>query len=160
MLRGGLFAAPDAVEIIPGLRIGAAPSRRTARAIARIGVTCAVDLRENFGPGLWPAAVRAISYPMVEYEAPSVASLRAIGDNVAQLVAGGEVVYVHCRAGVQRAPMVACAALMQMGSSLADAYRLIVSRRAVAGMSEEQLDVLKALDGERPLPSLRRSVGQ
>ncbi len=92
---------------------------------------------------LWPEDVFTHSYPLEEYEAPDIAELRDVSIDVASLIAQGEVVYVHCRAGVQRAPTVACAALIQMGWSLADAYRVVSSRRAVTAMSEEQLAVLR-----------------
>jgi protein-tyrosine phosphatase len=46
--------------------------------------------------------------------------LNQVSSDVASLVAQGEVVYIHCRVGVQRAPLVACAGLMQMGWSLPD----------------------------------------
>lgn len=143
---GRNFSSVDAVEVIPGLRMGAAPSRRAARSLARAGVTHAIDLRsrEDGAAGtIWPEDVFTHSYPMDEYEAPDVADLHQVSGDIASLIGEGEVVYVHCRAGIQRAPTVACAVLMQMGWSLADAYRVVSSRRAVAAMSEEQLAVLR-----------------
>jgi protein-tyrosine phosphatase len=147
MWPGGYFAAPDAVEVIPGLHMGAAPSRRVARTMTRAGVSCAVDLRvDRDGTSPWPKPVRTFSYPLAEYGAPSVETLARISKDVAELIENGEIVYVHCRAGVQRAPMVACAVLMQMGWPLASAYRFVASRRSVAALTEEQLQTLKSLD--------------
>lgn len=160
MRLSGLFAPPDAVEIIPGLHLGAAPSRRAARRIAAAGVSYAVDLRADTSAGRspWPDAVQVFSCPLVEYEAPDLQSLLGITKQIAALIDSGEIVYVHCRAGVQRAPMVTCAVLVCMGWALADAFRLISSRRGVTAMSEAQLGVLKKLSaevargrGERPL---------
>jgi hypothetical protein len=71
-----------------------------------------------------------------------------ITKQIASLIESGETVYVHCRAGVQRAPMVACAVLVQMGWSLADAFRLVSSRRGITAMNEVQLAVLRNLDAE------------
>jgi protein-tyrosine phosphatase len=153
------FGAVDAVEVIPGLRMGAAPSRRAARRLARAGVTHAVDLRGHetaMAVTVWPEDVFTHSYPLTEYEAPDVAELRQVSIDVAGLIAQGEVVYVHCRAGIQRAPTVACAVLVQMGWSLADAYRVVSSRRTVAAMSEQQLAVLRQLaDLVGPLPAVK-----
>jgi protein-tyrosine phosphatase len=143
---GRNFGGVDAVEVIPGLRIGAAPSRRAVRRLVRAGVTHAIDLRGREDAAhvtIWPEGVFTDSYPLEEYEAPDIAELRQVSSDVASLVAQGEVVYIHCRAGIQRAPTVACAVLLQMGWSLADAYRVVSSRRAVAAMSEEQLAVLR-----------------
>ena len=143
---GRNFGGVDAVEVIPGLRMGAAPSRRAARRLAHAGVTHAIDLRRSedaVAVTIWPEDVFIHSYPLEEYEAPGIADLRQVSSDVAGLISHGEVVYVHCRAGIQRAPTVACAVLMQMGWSLADAYRAVSSRRAVAAMTEEQLAVLR-----------------
>jgi atypical dual specificity phosphatase len=143
---GRNFGAVDAVEVIPGLQMGAAPSRRAARRLARAGVTHSIDLlrhQDAVTVTVWPEDVFTHSYPLQEYEAPDIAELRQVSSEVASLIAQGEVVYVHCRAGIQRAPTVVCAVLMQMGWSLADAYRVVSSRRAVTAMSEEQLAVLQ-----------------
>jgi protein-tyrosine phosphatase len=127
--------------------MGAAPSRRVARLMTRAGVSCAVDLRaDRDGGSPWPEAVRSFSYPLAEYGAPPVGTLNDISKHVSELIHGGEIVYVHCRAGVQRAPMVACAVLMQMGWPLADSYRLVASRRSIAALTEEQLETLKSLE--------------
>ncbi len=91
----------------------------------------------------WPEAVFKHRYPLEEYEAPEIVELSQMSSEVASLVAQGEVVYIHCRAGVQRAPLVACAVLMQMGWSLADAYRMVSARRAATAMSGDQLSVLR-----------------
>ncbi len=146
---GRNFGGVDATEVVPGLRMGAAPSRRAARGLARAGVTHAIDLRgrgDAVGVTVWPEEVFTHSYPLEEYEAPDIVELRQVSSDVASLIAQGEVVYVHCRAGIQRAPTVACAVLMQLGWSLADAYRVVSSRRAVAAMSAGQLAVLRQFD--------------
>lgn len=154
MRRGGLFAPMDAVEVIRGLHMRAAPSRRAARALARAGISYAVDLREDRARALaWPSEVQTFSCPLAEYQAPDLDALQSISGQIASLIQSGAIVYVHCRAGVQRAPMVACAVLVQMGWTLSDAFRLVSSRRAVASMSEAQLDALKAVEASmRPLP--------
>lgn len=142
------FGGVDAVEVIPGLRMGAAPSRRTALRLARAGVTHAIDLRscgDAVSAPTWPEAVFKHCYPLEEYEAPDIVELNQVSGDIASLVAQGEVVYIHCRAGVQRAPLVACAVLMQMGWSLPDAYRVVSARRAVTAMSGDQLSVLREL---------------
>lgn len=135
------------VEILPGLHTGAAPSRRGLRSLVRAGVSYVVDLREAPRTLPWPTTVSVLRRPLTEYEAPDVAWLARMGGEVAMLVNRGEVVYVHCRAGVQRGPLVACATLMQMGWALSDAYRIVAARHAATAMSEAQLGVLRDLDG-------------
>jgi protein-tyrosine phosphatase len=139
-------AAPDDVEIIPGLHVGAEPNKRAARRLAGMGVSHVVDLRDGtLEASVWPRGVDILSFGLTEFGAPPVEDLARLGRHIARLIQQGQVVYVHCRAGIQRAPMVACAVLMYMGWTLADAYQLVSSRRAVAAMSEEQLLVLRRL---------------
>jgi protein-tyrosine phosphatase len=146
MRRGGYFAAPDAAEVLPGLYVGAQPGRRAARALAKEGVTQAVDLRsDDTAASRWPAKVATAHFPLAEYTAPNVETLDRLSKDVATLIQQGEVVYLHCRAGVQRAPMVACAVLLQMGWSLPDAFQLVTKRRAVAAFSDAQVAVLRDL---------------
>ena len=138
-------AAPDAAEVIPGLLVGSAPSARVARRLAKDGVTQVVDLRIDRPIADWPDGIAVSHHPLVEFQAPEVAALDEISSRVADLVTSGHTVYLHCREGIQRAPMVACAALMQMGWPLADAHRQVTARRTAADLSEEQFGVLKAL---------------
>jgi protein-tyrosine phosphatase len=112
-------------------------------------VTHAIDLRgrgDEVPATFWPEDIFTDSYPLEENDAPNIAELREVSSDVASLIAQGEVVYVHRRAGVQRAPTVACAVPMQMGWSLADAYRVVSSRRAVKAMSKEQLEALRLVE--------------
>jgi hypothetical protein len=60
--------------------------------------------------------------------------------------------------------MVACAVLVQMGWSLADAFRLISSRRGITAMNEAQLAILRELSAEvardavAPAPAFRNGL--
>ena len=54
-------------------------------------------------------------------------------------------VLVHCREGIQRGPLVVCAALLHLGWPLSDAARLVRARRRLAAMSEAQLEVLRVV---------------
>jgi protein-tyrosine phosphatase len=147
-MRGsGFFAPPDAVEIIPGLRLGSAPTQRSARALARAGVSVAVDLRaDTESSRSWPPGVRTLHCPIVEFETPALSTLGEVSQQIATLIDSGETVFVHCRAGVQRAPLVGCAVLMQMGWSLPDSFQLVKARRAMVAMSEGQLALLRELE--------------
>jgi protein-tyrosine phosphatase len=142
---------PDVAEIVPGLYIGSAPTTRRARALARAGVTDAVDLRVT-GNGseaiTWPEAVTRTSRPLTEFAVPLVQDLDLVSIEIARMLEHGGVVFVHCREGVQRSPMVACAVLLRMGWSLAEAYRLVSSRRPVTAISEGQLRALKQLESQ------------
>jgi protein-tyrosine phosphatase len=153
--RGSVFSGkPDAVEVIPGLHVGAAPDRRAVATLARAGVSHVLDLR-NDAPRLaspWPRHVTVEVYGLTEYQAPSADALRAIARRGAELLASGATVFIHCREGIQRAPMVACAVLVESGWSLADAYRVVRTKRPVTAMSEAQLQVLRTIKASGDAP--------
>lgn len=77
---------------------------------------------------------------------------------MAGLIGAGQIVYVHCPAATQRAPLVACAVLLQMKRTLPDAFRLIRSRQALAAMSEADGAVVRELDISRaPFSDVHRT---
>jgi protein-tyrosine phosphatase len=114
-----------------------------------------LDLRGEAGdiPSRWPKGITVESCGLPEYEAPSAETLDWISRRTAGLLETGATVFVHCREGIQRAPMVACAVLMHTGWSLGDAYRLVTTRRPVTAMSEAQLRVLREVEQGRGAPS-------
>lgn len=136
------------LEVIPGLHMGAAPSRWRARFLAKNGVTHAVDLRDaDTKRPRWPASVQYVNLPLTDGVAPATAALDHVRDEVAQLVETGAIVYLYCRAGVQRTPLVVCAVLMQMGWPLADAHRLLLERQRGMQLTDDHMAVLRGLDG-------------
>lgn len=121
----------------------------------RSGVTHVLDLTES-GPAVaWPGGVVAEHHRLVEYQAPEVETLEAVSAHAAALVSAGNTVLVHCREGIQRAPLVACATLIQQGWPLADAVKRVRKRRVIADLTEAQLNVLREFSASHghPLPS-------
>ena len=67
----------------------------------------------------------------------------------AALAEDGTKVFIHCAAGVHRAPMMALAVLGKMGWRVKDAMRLIQTKRPVADFAEVYVEsVEKFLDGK------------
>jgi atypical dual specificity phosphatase len=140
---------PDAVRVIPGLWIGSAAAARHASRLAREGIDCVVDLREEGADaGHWPAGVLVTHVPLVDHGAPTVEELRDTASTVYVLVCQGHEVLVHCHAGVERTPMVVCAALLLMGWSLTEAYQRVLEARPESAPTDGQLATLRALAGE------------
>jgi protein-tyrosine phosphatase len=86
--------------------------------------------------------------PLEDHGTPSAEELRDAAVTVSSLVKQGHDVLVHCQAGVERTPMVVCAALLMMGWSLTDAYQRVLEVRPEAAPTDGQLAVLKALATE------------
>jgi protein-tyrosine phosphatase len=84
----------------------------------------------------------------VDHGTPTVAELRDAAATVSTLVSEGHEVLVHCHAGIERTPMVVCAALVMLGWSLRDAYQRVLEVRPEAAPTDAQLAVLRALSAE------------
>jgi len=133
--------------------MGSAADARNGTRLARAGIDCVVDLREE-GPdaGHWPTEVVIKHVPLQDHGTPSVEELRDAAVTVSSLVKHGHDVLVHCQAGVERTPMVVCAALLMMGWSLQDAYQRVVEVRPEAGPTDGQLGALRELAAELSRP--------
>ena len=80
--------------------------------------------------------------PIPDLHAPSVEAAHAIVEELAALVEAGEVLLVHCGAGIGRAGTVAAALLLRLGLPLDDALAAVHEARPGAG---PQADVQQAL---------------
>jgi protein-tyrosine phosphatase len=140
-------ARPDAVEVIPGLLVGSAPSRRQVPTLVAEGVTTVIDLRSPREPhGVhWPEGIVYARIPFEDHGSPSADDLEEAGRTVAALMRQGDTVLVHCHAGLERSPTVACAALVISGWSLAEAYRRVTERRRDAAPTAGQMATLEEL---------------
>ena len=140
---------PDAVRVIPGLWMGSAPDNRQAARLARDGIDCVVDLREEgTKAGDWPPQVTVRHLALVDHGTPTLDRLREIATTVAGLVEQRHEVLVHCHAGIERTPMVTCAALLVMGWTLPDAYQRVLEVRPDSAPTDGQLATLRALADE------------
>jgi protein-tyrosine phosphatase len=134
---------------MPGLSMGSAASVRHPDRLARDGIDCVVDLREE-GTNLveWPPQILLRHIPLVDHGTPTIDALGAAAATVSDLVKEGHEVLVHCYAGVERTPMVVCAALVVMGWSLTEAYQRVLEVRPEAAPTDGQLAVLRAFAAE------------
>ncbi len=137
----------DAVEIVPGLWLGSTPTGRQARELAKRGIDAVVDLRaeRDTAEVIWPARVDVRYAPMQDHGSPSAQELEDAAATVAELLAQGRTVLVHCRAGLERAPTVACAALVVLGWGLDTAYQRVTERRQHSLPTDGQLAALREL---------------
>jgi protein tyrosine phosphatase (PTP) superfamily phosphohydrolase (DUF442 family) len=123
-----LWAADHAVRIITGapmrsvsqitpqLHVGGQYRRRGWPRLASRGVTAVVNMRLEFDDnhtGIAPA--RYLYLPTVDDEPPTLEHLRAGVAFIAEEIARGGGVYVHCGAGVGRAAVMAAAYLVSTG---------------------------------------------
>jgi len=113
-------------QITPQLHVGGQYRRRGWPELAARGVTAVVNLRVEFDDndaGIAPE--RYLYLPTIDDDPPTLEQLRAGVDFIAEEVARGGGVYVHCGAGVGRAATMAAAYLVSTGLTPEEAWATI-----------------------------------
>jgi hypothetical protein len=117
-------------QITPQLHVGGQYRRRGWRLLEKRGVTAVVNLRTEFddaAAGIAPD--RYLYLPTIDDTPPSPKRLREGVAFISGEVARGGAVYIHCGAGVGRAPTMAAAYLVSTGLTPEEAWALIRSVR-------------------------------
>jgi predicted protein tyrosine phosphatase len=136
-------------QITPHLHVGGQYRRRGWRRLAARGITSVVNLRievDDQARGIAP--VSYLYLPTVDDAAPSLEHLRAGVDFIAERVASGQGVYVHCGSGVGRAATVAAAYLSSTGLSAEEAWARIRQVRPFIRPSAVQLAQIRRFVAE------------
>lgn len=113
---------------------------RNMQEVARAGVTHIIDMQIEFDdtPLAEPYGVKVLWNATEDDFQPKSAELlkRGVDFALAALDDPEARVFVHCAAGVHRAPMMMLAILRAMGWDLEDAKRLLQSRRPVVDLAD------------------------
>src|SRR5258708_18176178 len=108
-------------------------------AVSRAGITHIIDMQIEFDDTSLASAhgIEVLWNPTDDDFEPKPAGLFRRGVDFAQAAFEGTdaKLFIHCAAGVHRAPMMALAVLGSMGWNLEDAMPLIERRRPVAGFA-------------------------
>lgn len=125
--------------------MGSAASVRNPARLTRDGIDCVVDLRKEAANVVkWPPQILIRHIPLEDHGTPTINELGIAAEAVADLLKQGHEVLVHCHAGVERTPMVVCAALVVLGWSLTEAYQRVLEVRPEAAPTDAQLAALRA----------------
>jgi hypothetical protein len=124
--------------------------------VARAGVTHVIDMQIEFDdtPLGRPLGIEVLWNPTDDDFEPKPPELFRRGLEFAERALEQEEgrIFIHCAAGVHRAPMMALAVLGSTGWSLEDAIRLIEKRRPVADLADVYVEsVRNFLDGSNGL---------
>ncbi len=137
-------------RVTPQLYVGGQYRKRGWNRMQRMGITAVVNMREArhdaSANGIGPE--RYLHLPTNDNTPPSLESLRAGAAFIADEIARGGVVYVHCGVGVGRAPTVAAAYLVRTGMSPAEALAAIRKVRPFVHPTPGQRRQLEAFAAE------------
>jgi predicted protein tyrosine phosphatase len=116
----------DVSQVTPQLHVGGQYRRRGCRRLSERGVTAVVNMRTEFDDEAAGIAPRRYLYlPTVDDKPPSLEHLHTGVDFIVEEVSRGGGVYVHCGAGVGRAPTLAAAYLVSTGLTSDEAWARI-----------------------------------
>lgn len=143
-------------RVTPALYVGPQHRASGKRALAQAGIAYILNMRSEFddaAQGLTPDAPPGSSpsaaychLPTPDDEAPSMAHLAEGIAFIENALDSGGKVYIHCSAGVGRAPTMAAAYLIRRGYGADDALDLIRSARPFISITPPQMQRLRELE--------------
>jgi hypothetical protein len=131
-------------RISPGVHVGGQYRRRGWPRLAARGVTAVVNLRVEFddaAAGIAPQ--RYLHLPTQDDTAPSLEHLRQGSAFIAEEVARGGQVYVHCGSGVGRAATLAAAYFITTGLTAEQAWAKIRAARPFIRPTAVQIEQIE-----------------
>lgn len=124
-----------------------APLTEDLEALRRLGVTTLLTLEETLTvpeAALTAAGIRALHHPIPDGHPPTLAEARTICLELDRRLESGEVVAVHCLAGLGRTGTVLAAYLVHRGGEPREALETVRAARPRAVQTPEQAEFLTA----------------
>jgi protein tyrosine phosphatase (PTP) superfamily phosphohydrolase (DUF442 family) len=152
----GWWAADHAVRIVSGapirrvsqispqLHVGGQYRRRGWPRLQALGITAVINMRVEFDDndaGIAPP--RYLHLPVVDDQAPTVEQLHTGAEFIAEEIANGGTVYIHCGSGIGRAATMAAAYLISTGLSADEAWTSIRQARPFIRPTTAQIEQIE-----------------
>ena len=136
--------------ITPQLYVGGQMNANGWRWLAARGLTADLNLRSEFDDAAHGIAPQSYLWlPTDDDHAPAQEQLQAGVDFIRRNIESGGKVYVHCAAGVGRAPTLAVAYLIDTGLDVEQAWALVRATRPFVTPTPPQLAALERFAAER-----------
>jgi protein-tyrosine phosphatase len=138
------FSPPKISEVIPGLYVGGQQTMRGLQRMRNLGITAVINMREESDD-----TARGVSLdhylwlPITDDAAPPLDALERGSRFIAEHLAAGRGVYVHCASGVGRAPTLAAAHLVDKGKTPAEAWSIVRKGRPFIRPTPPQIAVIE-----------------
>jgi protein-tyrosine phosphatase len=130
-------------RVTPQIWVGPQFNRHGKRYLASRGVTGSVNLRVEYDDAAYDLAFDNYCYlPTVDDDCPSPEHFQKGVDFIRSVVWEGGQVYIHCKAGVGRAPTMAAAYLIAEGMTVEEAIALIQRTRPFIAITPPQMESL------------------
>lgn len=138
------FSAPATSRVLPQLYVGGQHSRRGLAQMQELGIQAVVNLREESDDAQRGAAPEHYLWLAIpdDHAPPPEALLRGAAFVAAQ-IAAGRGVYIHCAAGVGRAPTLAAAYLISTGLTAEAAWQTIRQARPFIRPTPPQIEAIR-----------------
>jgi predicted protein tyrosine phosphatase len=136
-------------QITPHLHVGGQYRRRGRPLLASRGITAVVNMRSEYddrAAGIAPP--RYLYLPTEDDHAPTLEQLKAGTTFIADEIARGGGVYIHCGAGVGRAATMAAAYLVSTGLSPDAAWARVRQVRPFIRPTKAQISQLERFAGQ------------
>lgn len=130
--------------ITPQLYVGPQFREPGKRFLQAQGINACVNMRIEKDDALLGLALdRYLHLPTIDDDAPSLENLEKGVLFIREIIASGGKVYIHCGAGVGRAPSMAAAYLISEGYTLDEALALIRKPRPFIAITPPQMEQLR-----------------
>ncbi|MCJ7551595.1 MAG: dual specificity protein phosphatase family protein [Anaerolineae bacterium] len=139
------FSVPTISRVAPDLYVGGQHRQWGLSRMRKLGITAVVNMREESDDG--PRGLGLDHYLWVETTDDTPPTLKELADGarfIEQQISEGHGVYIHCAAGVGRAPTMAAAYLISQGATAAAAWKTIRAGRPFIRPTPPQIRAIAA----------------
>jgi hypothetical protein len=127
-------------QVTPQLYVGSQFNLRGKRALELQGFNACINMRIEKDDAAYGLALsQYLHLPTIDDDAPSLEHLEQGVDFIREAIYDGGKVYIHCGAGVGRAPTMAAAYLIAEGHSLDEALQMIRRSRPFITITPPQM---------------------